>query len=58
MQSLKKEFESMTMKESEKLDDFYLRISELVTNIRALGEQLEEARVVKKLLRVVTINFL
>ena len=37
-QTLKAEFESLTMKETEQLDDFCMRLNGLVTNIRALGE--------------------
>lgn len=39
VQTLKSEFESMSMKDSDSLDDFCLKISALVTNIRALGEE-------------------
>ena len=56
-QTLKCEFEAMCMKESEQLDEFYLELNSLVTNIRALGEKVEEAYVVKKLLRAVPLSF-
>ena len=46
------------MKETEQLDDFYMRLNGLVTNISALGEKIEEEYVVKKLLRVVPTKFL
>ncbi|KAL8107626.1 hypothetical protein AgCh_024146 [Apium graveolens] len=58
VQTLKAEFESMSMKNSDALDDFCFKISALVTNIRALGEEVPEAYVVKKLLRVVPQKFL
>ncbi|XP_074342578.1 uncharacterized protein LOC141680182 [Apium graveolens] len=57
-QTLKCEFESIRMKENEQLDEFYLKLNSLVTNIRALGETVEEAYVVKKLLRAVPSKFL
>lgn len=57
-QTLKGEFESLKMKETEQLDDFYMKLNNLVTNIRALGEKMEEAYVVKKLLRAVPSKFL
>lgn len=57
-QTLKAEFESLVMKETEQLDDFCMRLNGLVTNIRALGEKVEEAYVVKKLLRAVPTKFL
>lgn len=40
IQTLKAEFESLVMKESESLDDFYMKLNALVTNIRALGEEI------------------
>ena len=57
-QTLKAEFESLTMKETEQLDDFCMKMNGLVTNIRALGEKVEETYVVKKLLRAVPAKFL
>lgn len=46
------------MKKIEQLDDFYMKLNNLVSNIRALGEKMDEAYVVKKLLRTVTSKFL
>lgn len=46
------------MKEDEQLDEFYLKPYSLATNIRVLGEKVEEAYVVKKLLKVVSSKFL
>lgn len=57
-QTLKCEFEAMCMKETEPLDEFCLKLNSLVTNLRALGETVEEAYVVKKLLRAVPSKFL
>lgn len=57
-QTLKAEFESLVMKETEQLDDFCMRLNGLVTNIRALRETIEEAYVVKKILRAVPAKFL
>lgn len=58
IQTLCSEFESMAMNDSEQLDDFYLRLNGLVTNIRALGGTMTETYVVKKLLRAVPPKFL
>ncbi|XP_074363993.1 uncharacterized protein LOC141704702 [Apium graveolens] len=44
-QTLKAEFESMTMKDSESVDDFSTKLNNLVTNIRALGEEVTESYV-------------
>ncbi|KAL8119266.1 hypothetical protein AgCh_016693 [Apium graveolens] len=57
-QMLKGEFEALSMKETDSLDDFYLKLHGLVINIRALGESMEESYVVKKLLRAVPMKFL
>ncbi|KAL8091057.1 hypothetical protein AgCh_040237 [Apium graveolens] len=58
VQTLKAEFEAMNMKDSDSLDDFCLKMNGLVTNIRALGEEVSESYVVKKLLRAVAGKFL
>ena len=57
-QTLKAEFELLHMKEMEQLGDFCMKLNDIVTNIRALGEKMEEAYVVKKLLQVVPSKFL
>lgn len=58
VQTLKAEFESLRMDDSDKLDDFYMKFNGLVSTIRALGEEMNEAYVVKKLLRAVPPRFL
>lgn len=57
-QTLKTEFESLKMKDSEQIDDFCMRLNGMVTKIRALGEKIEEEYVVRKLLRAVPTKFL
>lgn len=58
VQTLKNEFESLTMKDSDSLDDFHLKLKGIVTNIRALGEEVSDSYVVKKILRAVPPKFL
>lgn len=58
IQTLKAEFEAMNMKETDSLDNFYLKLNGLVTNIRALGESVADVYIVKKLLRAVPEKFL
>lgn len=58
IQTLKSEFEALCMKDSENIDDFHMKMNGLVTNIRALGEEMTEPYVVKKLLRAVPARFL
>ncbi|XP_074328283.1 uncharacterized protein LOC141666186 [Apium graveolens] len=55
---MKANFESLSMKESELIDDFFMRLNGLVTNIRVLGEEVSESYVVEKLLRSVPPKFL
>lgn len=58
VQTLKAEFEGLNIKDTELLDDFCMKLNGLVTNIRALGEDVKETYVVKKLLRAVPQKFL
>lgn len=58
VQTLKSEFEALSLKDSELLDNFSMKLIGLVTNIRALREDMKEAYVVKKLLRAVPQKFL
>lgn len=58
VQTLKVEFELLCMKEIESIDDFAIRLTTIVNNIRALGEKMEESYAVKKFLRAVHKKFL
>ncbi|KAL8101432.1 hypothetical protein AgCh_033358 [Apium graveolens] len=53
VQTLMIEFEMMKMTEEESIEDFSLKLSGLMTNMRALGETVQENYLVKKLLRAV-----
>jgi hypothetical protein len=57
IQKLLKEFENIEFKEGESVEDFGMRITNLVANIKSLGEPLEDTLVVKKFLRVVPPRF-
>jgi hypothetical protein len=52
-----KEFENIEVKVGESVEDFGMRIINLVTNIKSLRETIKDARVVKKFLRVVPPRF-
>ena len=52
-QQLRREFGTLTFKEGETVTEFGLRITTLATNLRALGDNITDAEVVKKLLQVV-----
>lgn len=58
VQTMKAEFEALSMRDSEQIDDYCMKLNGLVTNIRALGEEISESYVVKKILRSVPARFL
>lgn len=57
-QRLLQEFENISFKEGETVDDFALRISGLAADLRTSGEAIEDLRVVKKMLRVLPKRYL
>lgn len=58
VQTLKAEFEMLNMSESKTVNDFSAKIGNIVSNIRALGETIEEYYIVKKVLCTVPSKFL
>ena len=46
------------MKYDELIDDFTMKLTTIVTNIRSLGDMVEEIAVVKKFLRAVLPRFM
>lgn len=58
VQTLKAEFEILNMKESEIVDDFSMKANNVFSNIRALENAMDEAYVVKKLLRAIPGKFI
>jgi hypothetical protein len=52
-QRLRSEFESIRFKEGESVDDFTMRLGNLVVALGTLGEEIKEHQVVQKLLHVV-----
>ena len=57
IQTLKAEFETLSMKETDCVDDFTGKVTNTVSILRTLGDKIEEAQVVKKLLRAVSSKF-
>ena len=53
VQRLVMEFENITLRDGESVDDFTMRVIGLVDKLGELGEEMEDSRVVKKMLRVV-----
>lgn len=58
VQTLKTEFETLVMKDTETIDDFSMKLNGLVTHIRALEEEVAGSYVIKKFLRAVPSKFL
>ncbi|KAA8525231.1 hypothetical protein F0562_007086 [Nyssa sinensis] len=50
LQNLRRDFETMKMKENETLNDFSTRFSELVNQMKTYGEDISDARIVEKIL--------
>ena len=57
LQTLRRNFESLDMKESETIDSFFTKLLGLVNQIRSNGETLEEERIVEKILRCLPPRF-
>ena len=51
MQILRRDFESLSMKDSETIETFYTRVVGLINQLKSHGEAIEDQRVVKKILR-------
>jgi hypothetical protein len=58
LQTLESEFESLKMKESETLDEFSGKISQLVSQANSLGSTIDNKRLVRKLLGSVPAKFI
>ncbi|XBI61788.1 hypothetical protein VPH35_042532 [Triticum aestivum] len=56
-QKLQADFENIAFKEGELVDEFAMRISSLASQLRALGDTMDDTRVVRKFLRVVPSRF-
>ena len=54
---LRTEFESITFKPGERIEDFGMRISNLVSALRSLGDSCDDEKVVRKFLSVVPARF-
>ena len=57
LQSLRRDFETLCMKESDNIDSFFTHVIGMVTQIRSHGETLEERRLVEKVLRSLPSRF-
>lgn len=50
VQTLKTEFEALWMKDNDNIDDFAMKLTAVVNKVRYLGDRMEEAYVIRKLL--------
>ena len=57
LQMLRRDFETLCMKEFENIDSFFTHVIGLLTKIMSHGETLEERRIVEKLLRSLPLSF-
>ena len=51
LQTYRRQFEHLTMKEDENIGAYFLRVDEIVNTMRGLGEKVENPTLVQKILR-------
>ena len=54
---LRRDFESLSLKDSESVDSFYTIVVGLINQLKSHGEDIEDQRVVKKILRSISPRF-
>ena len=57
LQMLRRDFETLSMKESDTIDSFFTHVIRFITQTRSHSEVLEERRTVEKILRSLTSRF-
>jgi hypothetical protein len=57
LQTHRRQFESLKMKDEENVAAYFLRVDEIVNTIRGLGEKVEEPMIVQKVLRSLPLIF-
>jgi hypothetical protein len=56
-QRLRREFEALTFKDGETLDNFAIRATNVANNLRSLGDKVEEVKIVEKILNAVPSQY-
>ena len=51
LQILRRDFESLSMKDSESVDSFYTRVVGLINQLKSHGETITDQRLVEKILK-------
>ena len=57
IQSLRREFENLAMNQDEKVSDFSSHFTKIISELRDLGERLEEKEAVAKLLQSMPVTY-
>ncbi|KAK2993907.1 hypothetical protein RJ640_012781 [Escallonia rubra] len=57
LQTLWRDFDNLMMKETEKFQEFFSRVAEIVNQIRSYGDTIEEKKIVEKILRSLPQRF-
>ncbi|GMP27501.1 hypothetical protein CsSME_00003463 [Camellia sinensis var. sinensis] len=57
LQTLRREFENLYMKNSESIQDLFIRFTSIVNQIRSYGEELSDQKIIEKVLRSLTPKY-
>ena len=57
LQTLRREFEVLEMKTGELVSDYFSRVMLVANNMRNAGEDMQDAKIVEKILRTLTERF-
>ena len=57
LQTLRRDFENIKMKDSESMKDYYSRIKEIVNKLRSYGDDIADKKIVEKILISMTENY-